>query len=61
VFHPLAEAYANLGLRSQPHEYWRWLDHAITHTDFKKGNVGLVELQTRYNTVNWKLQTEARW
>jgi hypothetical protein len=23
-------------LRSKPHEYWRWLDHTITYTIFKK-------------------------
>ena len=26
----------NLAMRSEPHEYWRWLDHTITYTDFKK-------------------------
>jgi hypothetical protein len=23
-------------LLSKPHEYWRWLDHTTTYTDFKK-------------------------
>ena len=31
-----AEVSANLVLRSNPHEYWRWLDHTATYADFKK-------------------------
>jgi hypothetical protein len=30
------EASEEFVLPSQPHEYWRWLDHTATYTDFKK-------------------------
>jgi len=30
------EASEEFALPSQPHEYWRWLDHTTTYSEFKK-------------------------
>src|SRR5450756_1555905 len=41
VFHPalfqrFVDLRAEFVLLSKPHEYWRWLDHTTTYTEFKK-------------------------
>src|ERR1035441_9390346 len=36
VSHPLGRASVEFVLLSKPHEYWRWLDHTATYSEFKK-------------------------
>ena len=36
VSHPPDRSLPLSRLRSKPHQYWRWPDHTITYTIFKK-------------------------
>src|SRR5260370_25627356 len=36
VSHPPGRASVEFVLLSKPHEYWRWVDHTTTYSEFKK-------------------------